>query len=371
MNLLLNASNLRHGGGKTVALQLIDGIARFRPQDRFYVIIPLQAEFQELRQYSNIVLLELPEFFHHSWHHKIAYNHNVFSEWCRQYKIDKIISLGNVAFPANGIPQLVYIQLPHLVYPEVSLRKTGGFQAYWRNRMMVKYVSWHLRYATAVALQTEVMEVRFLTRFPDFRGPVFILPNAAYNLPGQEIKPIQLPLRSLRLLFLSRYYPHKGFEILPKIGRLLRQKNIPVQIHLTLDTKEALGAARVLRQLKHSYNISNRGPIALKDLGRIMEEYDGVFLPSFMESHSGAYAEALQHRRLIFTSHFDFATALLGSAGIYFDPLKPDTIVSAFENVVNNENYVKEKLRSIEAAAKKAPEIEDVIRRFSEIIDAF
>jgi hypothetical protein len=99
--------------------------------------------------------------------------------------------------------------------------------------------------------------------------------------------------------------------------------------------------------------------------------HHGIFMPSLMESFSGAYAEALLHRRLIFTSHYDFATGLLGDAAFYFDPLKPEHIVSVLEAALSSKALIDEKLVALEVRARAADSIHDVARSFSRIIDNF
>jgi glycosyltransferase involved in cell wall biosynthesis len=127
----------------------------------------------------------------------------------------------------------------------------------------------------------------------------------------------------------------------------------------------------VLQALRQYPAIRNIGPIPIKDVGSTVAAHHGIFLPSLMESFSGAYAEALLHRRLIFTSHYDFASELLGDAAFYFDPLKPEHIVSVLEAVAGNKAIVTEKLAAIEARACSAQSIGDVARSFSRIIDNF
>lgn len=371
MNLLLNASNLRHGGGRTVALQLISVLAEHRPNDTIYVLAPKEIGYEMLANHTNIILITLPNRYHYSWITKLRYMHQVFPNWCKRYEISKIVSLGNAAFPSKKRPQLLYIQLPQLVYHESSAWKTMSFKAFLRNSLMDSYVALHMKYASSYATQTEVMRTRFIDRFKLDPQRVYLLPNAPLEPEVDHISPLPMPLKPLRLLFLSRYYPHKSFEMLPDLARELKDRNIPVEITLTLSERESPAATKVLQALRGYDNVVNIGPVALKDVGQVVCNYHGIFLPSLMESFSGAYAEALLHRRLIFTSHYDFATALLGDAAFYFDPLKPQHIATVFEEALNHEDQIQEKLALIDAAAQKAPRINEVGQLFSEIIDVF
>ncbi len=371
MNLLLNASNLRHGGGKTVALQLIKGLAPIRPDDKIYVLAPKTAEYEAATAFPNVTLLPLSESYHNSWVSKMWHMHQSFPKWCKRLAIDKVVSLGNAAFPSKGCPQLVYIQLPQLVYHESQAWKQMEMGAFLRNSLMDSYVAMHLRYASSYAVQTDVMKARLIARFklPDER--VHVLPNAPLEEGDVHPKPISRSLQPMKLLFLSRYYPHKNFEILPRVAELLEERNIPVEITLTITKDEAKGAAAVLDTLRGHTSIRNIGPVKLTDVSRVVQEHHGVFLPSLMESFSGVYAEALLHRRHIFTSHYDFATELLGDAAFYFDPLRAEHIVDVLDEVIKNPSILSRKLRALEVAAQKAPRIDAVSRLFSRIIDTF
>ena len=372
MNLLLNASDLRYGGGKTVALQLIDAVAPLRPDDKLYVIAPQQAGYESLATHPNVSLLPLHESFHKSWLGRLRHIHRLFPAWCDRLQIDKVVSLGNVAFPAKGRPQALYIQLPQLVYHESPAWKMMDLPAFLRNSLMDQYIALHMRYATSYAVQTEVMRGRLIDRFKLAEDRVHIIPaGASSEMQSPEISPLPQPLKPLKLLFLSRYAPHKHFECLPAVAQLLKERKVPVEITLTIHKDEAPGAAKVLQALRSYPNIRNIGPMPVEEIGTLVQAHHGIFLPSLMESFSGAYAEALRHRRLIFTSHYDFATTLLGDAASYFDPLKPENIVSVLEAATNNESLIAEKVAAIEVAAQSAHCKSGIAQAFSRIIDTF
>lgn len=371
MNILLNASNLRQGGGKTVALQLLNGLAPLRPADKLFVLAPDTPEYAALAAHPNVTLLPVSKHFHASWLEKLRQMHFSFPRWCTRLRIDKVVSLGNAAFPSKGRPQLVYIQLAQIVNHDSPAWKQMDASAFLRNSLMDQYVALHLRYASAYAVQTPVMQRRFSQRFRVPEQDIFILPNAPFEDGDMHPMPLPLPASPLRLLFLSRYYAHKNFECLPALAELLQQGKVPVEITLTLNRAEAPGAARLLDRLAPFPFIQNIGPIALPDVGAALDAHHGVFLPSLLESHSGVYAEALLHRRHIFTSQYDFAKDMLGDAAFYFDPLSPPHIARVLEDAVRHPKTMNQKLRSIEMLAQQMPRIHDVCAEFSKIIDSF
>jgi glycosyltransferase involved in cell wall biosynthesis len=370
MNLLINASNLHHGGGKTVALQLIDAIAPLRPRDELYVLSPGGSEYEALRRHPNVHLITVPKRFHKNWLAKLYHLHHIFPRLCKKFAIDKVLSLGNVAFPAGGRPQLVYIQLPQLVYHESPAWKLMDVGNFISNSLMDQYVAWHLRYATSYAVQTEVMQGRLRSRFDLPEEKSYLLPNAAIRDATRVHTPLG-PIPPLRLLFLSRYYPHKNFECLPALAQIIEERSLPVEITLTISAREGQAAGKILNEVRRYPFIRNVGPKPLDQIAMLVEQHHGIFLPTFMESFSGAYAEALQHRRLIFTSHYDFATQLLDDAAFYFDPMKPEHMASVLESVIRNPELVDEMCGNIERRFQTFDEIDAVADRFNSIIDNF
>ena len=372
MNLLLNASNLRQGGAKTVALQLLDAVAPLRGEDKLFVIAPQKAGYESLTRHPNIALLPVPDRFQRSLLSKLRHNYYVFPKWCDRLQIDKVVSLGNIAFPAKGRPHMAYIQLPQLVYHESPAWKTMAVAAFLRNSLIDQYVALHLRHASSFAVQTDMMRSRLIDRFKLEDALVHVIPNAPLEPEASwEPAPLPQPLSPLKLLLLSRYYPHKNFECLPELAKILQEQNVPVEITLTISKEEDAGAAKVLDALRGFSFIRNLGPVPVREVGSLVEAHHGVFLPSLMESFSGAYAEALLHRRLIFTSHFDFASGLLGDAAFYFDPLRPEHIASVIEAAIVNPEIIAEKLAAIDTAAGNAPRIADAAASFSRIINSF
>jgi glycosyltransferase involved in cell wall biosynthesis len=343
--------------------------------DALYVIAPTGAGFEGLTKHANITLLPVPSSFSYSWLTKLKCNYRDFPKWAKRLKIDKVVSLGNVAFPIKGMPHLLYIQLPHLVYHESTAWKQMDTKSFLKNSLMDQYVAFHMRNATSFAVQTEVMKQRLIARFK-VPEDVHILPNAPVEDGSAAIRPFQAPEGDApwRLLFLSKYYPHKGFEILPELGAIIKEQNIPVQISLTINKDESTGAAKVLKAIKEAGLtdiIQNIGNVRLDDVGKVVCDHHGVFLPSLMESFSGAYAEAIHYQRPLFTSHYDFATELLGDAAFYFDPLKAQNIADVIANTIKDKDIVAEKLAHMKDLRDTMPDWKMIGRDFAQLIHSF
>jgi len=67
-----------------------------------------------------------------------------------------------------------------------------------------------------------------------------------------------------------------------------------------------------------------------------------MFLPTFLESFSGTYLEAMHFGLPILTSDLDFAHAVCGDAAIYFDPWNAASIKDAILKLRNNPELSQE-----------------------------
>jgi len=256
MNLLLNASNLRFGGGLTVGRELLRAVLPLRTRDAIHILHPARCGYESLSQHPNVFLHEVPDSTRQTPWDRLQFHYHTTQRLIREHSIDKIISLGNVAIPAQDRPQLLYIQLPHLVYPESPAWQRMGWKEYMRNRAMVAWVTANLKHATTYALQTLVMQERFTKQFPIKEKKTILLPNAAV-LPEYNHSITPLPAqynatRPLRLLFLSKLYPHKNFDVLISLAKLIQEQSLPVTISLTLDASDSVATATFLQQLKQA-----------------------------------------------------------------------------------------------------------------------
>lgn len=102
-----------------------------------------------------------------------------------------------------------------------------------------------------------------------------------------------------------------------------RQELRNVLVILTISADDHPNAERLLQciaDLKLASNILNVGPLKQQELAGYYQHCDALFLPTLLESFSGAYLEAMQFGRPILTSDLDFARYICGDAAMYFDP---------------------------------------------------
>jgi glycosyltransferase involved in cell wall biosynthesis len=144
----------------------------------------------------------------------------------------------------------------------------------------------------------------------------------------------------MKLLALTRYYPHKNLEILVDLFQQYREELEDVSIIVTIEESQHAGAKKLLERIKSNKlenKIVNIGPVDQALLPALFAKVDALMLPTLLESFTGTYIEAMQFQKPILTSDRDFAHAVCDDAALYFDPLSVDDIKAKLLTFVEDE----------------------------------
>lgn len=346
--LFINCANLRFGGGKTVGINIINYFKdkQARLGYKIVVVAPHNSGYESVAG-DEIVLEVLPEKYNRPWY-KFYLNQVVLPRLARKHRASYIMSLGNIAFPAT-VQQMLLIHLPYLVYPESPVWKTLNFKYKAYLGSMVGFIRRNLKHADFVFLQTHTMKSRFQRLFHFREEQLGVMPNSISFTSTRQIAPLDLsaPLKEVKLLFFSKHYPHKNFDILIPLAQLIKSKDVAIKFTVTLDRSESSAAAQFLdkvKQLGLDDVIHNAGHIAFDQIPALYEAHQGLFLPTFLESFSGTYIEAMYFGRPVFTSNMDFATEVCKEAAYYFNPTDVNDIFAAITHAFAERGAMADKI---------------------------
>ena len=345
MKLFINVSNLRFGGGKTVGMNIINYYMLHPGISSLVIAAPAGNGYERFDGISEKVKVI---YFHKIFNtsvFKILITYILLPVYQAIHRADFVFSLGNVAIPTRK-PQLLLIMMPYLAYPESIIWekiRTGNKKFYSYIRNVLRLIKANLRFASIVCVQTEVMKTRISTLYKIPSDKVFVIPCAvsftSSKLPESNINVDSEDNKDIKLLFLSKHYPHKNFEILYEVGKEIKNRKLPIKISVTIDAEENEGSREFLNNIAKmdlGDVIINKGNITLEQIPHVYNEHNGIFLPTLLESFSGTYIESMYFEKPIFTSKLDFAEVVCKDAAYYFDPLDAkdivNTILGAFDD---------------------------------------
>jgi glycosyltransferase involved in cell wall biosynthesis len=257
-----------------------------------------------------------------------------FARLLRKLGIDAVLNLADIPIPVD-VRQVYVFDWAFAVYPESVAWQRMSVRDRCFKRIKLAVLRSFIQRPTVVAAQTPGIEKRLREMYG--LASTVTVPNAV-DLPHDEgavavetLNDFSVGPQGPRLLYLTRYYPHKNLEILLEVGRRVRDRELPFRFIVTLDASQGAGARAFLRQIVEmnlSRVICNIGPVHGKQIRALFAAVDGLIMPTLLESFSGSYVEAMAFEKPIFTSQYDFAQDVCGDAAFYFDPLDAESILS-------------------------------------------
>lgn len=172
-----------------------------------------------------------------------------------------------------------------------------------------------------------------------------------------------------RLLYLSAYYPHKNFEILPRVIPILKDRNIQCQFMLTISNEKF---EEIFKDDFCKEYLINKGPVNPSETIKLYQETDAVIMPSFLETFSANYPEAMKMNKPILCSNLQFAKAICGNAALYFEPENELDIADKICEIIQNKNLQQDlilkgqkQLEQFETPASRAHKLISLLEEIS------
>lgn len=153
--------------------------------------------------------------------------------------------------------------------------------------------------------------------------------------PGQKVN----TNNTFNLLYVSAYYEHKNFEIIPKVITILKERNIESTFILTLPNDKF---EKLFGELSNPEYLINEGPTNPQEITGIYQNADAIFMPSMLETFSANYPEAMKMELPIICSDYDFSRNICGDAALYFDAENPVDIANKIVELIENKELQKQ-----------------------------
>jgi glycosyltransferase involved in cell wall biosynthesis len=367
MKFVIEALGLKVGGGKELALNLMDRLAQ-NPRHRFVFLVPDLPGFAGLSG-ARVELITFRESFGLVGRSYLL-NH-VVRRICVQHRADALLCLGNLPPRRVPCPTVVLMQNAWLVARNLVAERRLTF----REKLVIAYGRrrYHkLPDRTHVVVQTTLMRNKLCPRFGIDPRHVAVIPNGMGLSPSDVAGPRRQELADsagpFTFLCLARYYAHKNLEILLEaMEKLPLYTRHPARCLLTIAPGQHPQAARLLRQVAArglQDRIINLGPLPRERLAETFRVADALIFPTLLESHSRTYFEAMHFGLPIATSDCDFARDTCRDAAIYFDPLDPAAVARAMSKMMEDGMLRRWLVQNGHALLARAPGWDELAARF-------
>ncbi len=339
MNILVNASNLRAGGGLQVADSVCRELHKY-PQHEFTVVLPSQLDScaKEIERASNISVVR----------YNLPLNARILLTG-RDKTMDSLVESKNIRAvisifgPTRWTPRRLHlcgIAMPHIVLTDSPFWKrlstTALIKAKIRNRLMLNDFR---RCSKLFYTENEYISERFRTRLP---GAEVVTITNNYNQifdhpEAWDDKIVFPPFEGLTLLTVSNDYPHKNLSIIGPTLDELRRRHPDVKVRFALTVDDGKSFADLSDEARK--NILFLGTVGIRQCPPLYRQSDIVLQPSLLECFSANYVEAMKMGLPILTTDLGFARSLCGDAAEYYSAADPTALADAIAKLYRSPEY--------------------------------
>ena len=317
MNILINTSNLRTGGGLQVADSIIRMLNRYK-EHTFFVVIPemLDATGADVSGNSNVRIIPYSQPL------------SLYSILTGRNRIlDKIVEINNIEAvltifgPSRWKPRCFHLcgfAMPHIALPESPYWKSLSIASLLKSKLRVLLMKRDFKKNNDILwCENEYISQRLRQLFKGKRvNTITNNYNQIFDNPEEWDNSIKLPqFDGATLITITAAYPHKNLQIalsaLEEIKRIDPQ--FKVRFVFTINQNQYPTVPDKFKE-----NFVFLGPVSICQCPALYRQSDMMFQPSLLECFSATYAEAMKMEIPIITTDLGFAHSLCGDAAIYY-----------------------------------------------------
>lgn len=334
LKVFVMAHPLRSAGGRTVGLNVIRAMIALRPEWHYYFLVPAGVGYEDIcAQADNAHVHALPSmgalrrFFFDAFQMKDLVNN---------FAPDLVFSLANLGLSRPDFPQAVFVHQPHLFYPDKHYGPRTLFNIL-RHGLIKRKFARQLKNTALVFCQTKVIRDRLKSHYL-YDGKIEVCGTSVSQEVLQPSRPEDAPplldqyQDRTRLIYLSRYYPHKNLEGLVNLYRNHKEELQDTVVFISIDGKQHPRAKAVLESIEKEglQNwLVNLGEVPHEMVSHYYRGCDALLMPTLLETFGIPYLEAMACELPILTSDLDFAHEVCGNGALYFDPWNPKSMRDA------------------------------------------
>ncbi len=292
----------------------------------------------------------------------------------KELNIDVLFcAMSATTYAEPGIPTISLIyDIQHEYYPQFFSQQELMHRK--------KFYQGICKTADAVICISQFSRDTFVNKYnflPEKAHVIYIGIQDRISVPNSD--EMQLVLKKYNLeqkeygYFPANFWPHKNHHMLLTAYSVFIRKNPQYNLHLVftgalLETNKTIKDA--VQQMGLSENVHFLGYLSEDELAAILAGCQFVIFPSLFEGFGIPVAEAMSFGKPVLCSNVTSLPEVGGEAALYFDPRRPEQIVSAMEKI-----YAEASIRE-EVVAKGYKQIEkfninDMIHAYRKVLHEF
>lgn len=369
MNILINFSTLKNGGGQNVAMNFLHAICEISLDNvnLYYCVAENSVIHNYLKKHHQTNYYTVPS----NPIQRILFEIFFSIKVCAKFNIDIVYSYFGSGFFPRKIPQVSGSADSNLFFPEVDFWTHYRGFAKLKKKLVDLHRTWGLKRATAVIFENEALENRShnlynLTKTTTIKSSInFDFENKPFELP-KAIKP-----PTPNGLFLCGWQLNKNIMSIPDIALELKKQS--QEFHFLLSAPLDYSTVHKQFEAKTRHNnvqdmITIIGQVTKDKLASLYSQIDFVFLLSKLESFSNNIIESWYFQKPLIVADEIWAKAICKDAAIYVDRDSPTEVANVLTEHIRDQNKIQAVVEQGTQLLDSYPKIEERIQQEIEFV---
>lgn len=346
MRILINASNLKIGGGIQVADSICCSLNLF-PRHFFIVVLSsvLYDDIQDIHKYNNVVVFkyDIPN----NCSILLRGRNSFLDSLVQKERVDVVLTIFG---PSRWEPicahlcgfaraQLICKDSPYFTRMSIWER----FQSFYTHAIVRYYFFRRTRFfyseneSISKRIEKSIKGVKCYT-VTNYYNQIFDQPD--------KWRHVFLPkFDGVTLLNIGANYPHKNLDISIEIARILLFEHPGFRFRFVFTLNA--GELHVPSNLRDYFIFLGR--VGIEQCPYLYKQADIMFQPTLLECFTATYPEAMRMRVPIVTTDLEFSKGLCADAALYYSPLDAHDAVDKILSITGNPSLAEDlKVKGIE-----------------------
>jgi len=352
MKILINATNINKGGGVQVSASVIaealkDIEAGGDTEWHFAVSPEVASAVHSLgEKLSNATVFDVSPARDRDSRRKLL----DFEATLEPTGVFSIFGPAYVKFSAPHLCGVAYGWITHSTW--LAFRSNRSLASLPRAIAGLVYRAWWLRQADRWVAEAENGARGLTRRLRIAADKVDIVPNSCASIFREaEVLPAAIPAdgETLRLVYVSAYYPHKNLELIPLVARELKQRSPDLNFEFVVTLPEDSPGLRRLQKIARDQgvesNLCSVGALSLQEIVELYKSCHVCFMCSVLETFSATQPEAMALGRPVVNSDMGFNRAVCRDAASYFEVVNPGDAADKILQLVGDAGLWSDRIR--------------------------